>query len=803
MTRHKVYTLINVPGLALGICACLVIYLITGYEFSFDRFHPDAKRIYRITGEFQPPHGHPQFLNSLVPELAGIQNDIPGFEAKAGILYYAATVSIPGKASADRSFDGGNDVVITWPDYFKIFHYDWLAGNAATALRHPYEVVLTANKAKKYFGDLPPAEILGKTLIYNDSLTVKVAGIVRDWTGHSDLAYTDMIAAATITADHFLQKEFPAADWRSLQPHRSMVFVKLNRQTTAGRINAALARYSKSHQPPAGRGTLAKLELQPLSAIHFTDDYYRGDDGDNFRKAHLPTLYILMGIALFILLIAVVNFINLSTAQSIRRAKEVGVRKVLGGSKRSLVWQFLAETAIFTFLAILLAVCLVRPVLYLFHDFIPPGVRFDPLQPSTLLFLSLLLMVTALLAGFYPAKILSSYAPVLSLKGGSSLPGREKASLRKALIVFQFTISLVFIIGALVIRKQLYYMHNTGKGFNSDAVLTISNWGDNSGKLNVLREKIQQIPGVDKAIPEGTPPMGFAENNAVYTYKGKQETTIEVSTKLGNEDFIPFYNIHLIAGRNLAHSDSLRELVINETCARAMGFTQPAEAIGRLLYTGSSRAFPVVGVVSDFHLGSFHDPIKPVVIAHMPQWEYSIAVKLATKGKKLRDAQTILSKIGQQWKQLYPDKGFDYIFLDDYISWLFQKDEQAGWLVNIATLITIFISGMGLFGLAMFTAERRTKEIGIRKVLGAGVPDIAILLSKEFASLLGLALVIASPIAWYGMNRWLQDFAYRTAFSWWIFVVAGLGAGIIALVTIGFRTIKAATAKPVDTLRTE
>ena len=800
IVRNKIYTAINVLGLALGICACLVIYLITSYEFSFDRFHPERDRIYRITGELLRNNGEKEFLNCIISDVGGIENDIPGFEKKAGLHYYDAKINIPDKEETKEFYDD-NKVIVTWPQFFEIFKYDWLAGNAATALSEPDKVVLSENRARSYFGNEPLQKIIGRTVIYNDSLLVTVSGIVKDWKRHTDFPFTDFISIGT-AANSFMKRDIQATDWSGLHPHGSMAFVKLNKGVKVADINKKIDAYAKQHARPSGFGKLLSLQLQSLSDIHFTKDYYRADDGDSFRKAHLPTLYALIAIALFILIIAAVNFINLSTAQSIQRSKEVGVRKVLGSGRKRLVFQFLTETFVLAFIALLIALLLVNPVLSLFSSFIPKGLIFDPFNFSTIGFLLILLIATSLFAGFYPAKVLSSYIPVLSLKGNTVKEGNAGVSLRKILIVFQFVFSLSFIIGALVISNQIKFMRSKDKGFKTDAILTVNNWNDQSGKMKVLAERIKRLPGVDKVILQSTSPMGFGEQGTNLTYKGENEVKLEVSTKVGNEEFIPFYQMKIVAGRNMVHSDSLQELVINEAFSKKLGFAKSADAIGKFLYQGD-KPFPIVGVVADFHQGSFHDMIKPVVIQHMPEWESSLAISFAAKGKHVTDLKQLVSRVEAEWKQLYPDTGINYSFLDESISWLFEKDEQTAWLIKVAMGITIFISCIGLFGLVMFYTERRTKEIGIRKVLGASVANIVVMLSKDFLMLIIIAFVIATPIGWYFMNQWLQDFAYRINIGWWIFLLAGLILILIALITVSFQAIKAAIANPVKSLRTE
>jgi len=810
ITRHKIYTGINILGLAFGTCACIVIYLVTMYDFSFDKFHPDKQRIYRIVGEAQNSDGSKEFLNSLIKEVAGFQNQVPGFEAKAGFYTYSAGVSIPDGKKPLKKFDNripgsySSSTIITWPGYFDIFKYRWLAGNAAS-LNEPFKVVLSENRARKYFGNIPLNKMIGKTVIYDDSLQTTVSGIVKDWTENTDFGYTDFVSIATATHS-FLKGFVPTEDWSSLQPHSSMAFVKLEKGTTAETINQRFETFIEKKVKFKDAGLKIRMWLQPLNEIHFTNDFHRGDDGDDFRKPYLPTLYTLIGVALFILIIAVVNFINLSTAQSIQRAKEIAVRKVLGSNRRNIMLQFLTETFVLTLFSVILAVLLVKPILYFFKDYIPEGVAFHLLNFSTLLFLSVITLLTSLLAGFYPARILSSYLPALSLKGNILQRGIEKVGLRKALIVFQFTVSLIFIIASIVIGRQMNFMKKVDKGFNTDAIITINKWGDRKGQLKVFAQNIKQIKGIDKLELQGNAPMGFAQMSSTYKYQGEDEIKIQAIIETGDENYIPFYQMKIIAGRNLLHSDSLKELLVNETLAKKIGFENPQDAVGKLLVESGrqgDKAYPIVGVIADFHQGSFHDAIQPAIIANIPEFKHSVAIKLTASEKNTSEVKTILSQMETQWKKVFPENPFEYSFLNESITWLYGQEEKTSWLVNVAMGITIFISCMGLFGLAMFTAEKRTKEVGIRKVLGASVANITSMLSKDFVVLVLIAILIASPVAWYCMNEWLQDFAYRVTISWSVFVIAGLIAILIALITVSAHAIKAAMANPVKSLRNE
>ncbi|HLI92533.1 MAG TPA: FtsX-like permease family protein, partial [Puia sp.] len=697
--------------------------------------------------------------------------------------------------------------IITVPDYFRVFPYRWLAGNAAVLDRQD-ELVLTESRGRLYFGNIPPAEMVGKMVVYDDSLQVHVGGVVRDLAGNTDMGYTDFISIATATHS-FLKDWIPTADWKSLRPHQSMAWVKLAKGVTAGQVNASFAEYIRQH-PPRGRGTL-NFYLQPLEDIHFTRNFHRGegdmgDDGDMWRKPYLPELDAMIGVAIFILLIAAINFINLSTAQSMSRAKEVGVRKVMGSRVSHLRFQFLVETMLVVLLAVILAVSLVNPVLHLFQAYLPRGVRFELAYSGTLAFLAGLILVTTLLAGAYPAWVMARYRPVESLKGEISGAGPGSLHLRRALIVFQFTVSLVFIIGAIVVGKQITYMRVADKGFNTDRILTLTSWNSKPEQLREYANAIRQLPDVAKVILEGAPPMGFAQGADLYADRPAPDANRLVHAEMGDEDYIPFYGMRLVAGRNVFHSDSLRELVINETMAKTMGCRTPKEALGRVLYQVVSqgklgKGYPVVGVVADFHEGSFHDPIPPTVIENVKDRQHGVAIQLINADP--RTVKAVVAGMREKWKERFPDQPFQAAFLTESIDWLFHQEEDQAWLVNAAMGVTIFISCMGLFGLGLFTVRRRSKEISIRKVLGASVTGITTLLTADFAWLVGLAFCVASPLGWYLARTWLEDFAYRTGLNWWVFAAAGLAALVIAMLTVGFQAAKTAMASPVKYLRNE
>jgi len=791
LIRNKIYSLVNVLGLALGICACLVIYLITRYEFSFDTFHPDRDRIFCVDAEMNGNHWN------LVPGPmpAAMSREMTGFETVAAFHIYIANVTIPGdKNGKPKSFDDAGRIAIAEPAYFDIFRYQWLSGNASTALSMPNSVVLTAEKAKEYFGDIKPDMIIGRTMYYQDSLMVRVTGVVADWTGNSDFSFGQWISLATVPVS-FLKNRITLDRWDMIS-RSSQVMLKLAKGVKPSQIDAQFNAFAKRHYGP-NPGFSA--HLKPLSDIHFHEEY--GGEG---RKASLPVLYTLMAAAGFILILAIVNFINLSTAQSMQRAREIGVRKVLGGSRWGIAMQFFTETLLVTVAAVGLAAFMIKPVFSLATDLIPAGVHFQ-LDGATLLFLFLVTAATTLLAGFYPAKVLGKYQPTVILKGITAVSGGGKAVLRKGLIVFQFTISLLFIITSLVIGSQLRYVLHADLGFKTDAIVTLTYPRDNRpGKTAALMDKIRQQVGVVQVIREARAPMSVDHSRfGGGGLKGSDEKPIEISLHYGDANYVPFYGMKLVAGRNILPGDSTRELLINETCAHALGFTDVSKAIGREVIVGPDEAYPVAGVVADFYESSFHVATWPISIINDPRWEHIIAIKIAAKGMTAAEVKTLIGHIEKDWKTVFPRAPFSYFFLDDSIAKLYADDLRTGWLTNLAMGITVFISCLGLLGLAIFSTERRTREIGIRKVLGATVWGIMVMLCKDIVLLILIALLIASPLAWYFMHDWLQGFAYRTAISSWMFVAAGAAAIAIALLTVGFQAMRTAMANPVKSLRTE
>jgi len=802
ITRNKLYALINVSGLALGICACMIIYIVASYEFSFDDFHPAGNRIYRMGARIQEDMGN-SFAsegygeNIPPPALAACRQEIPGIEAIAGFYPYTADVTVPRQASPATHIPSPQTIIAD-SAYFSIFHYDWLSGNPATALLNPFSVVLTAGQARKYFGPDNPARYLGRELIYEDSLHVYVTGILQDWRRPTDFPYTDFISSATIR-NSFLKKDHQTDSWH-FNPgnHWIWTVARLAEKASQQQLASSLADLTIRHTGTDSflRTLHFTIVAQPLSDIHFNNAY----DHDGIRKANRPALYALMATALFILLIAVVNVINLSTAQSAQRAKEIAVHKILGSGKTRIRIRFLLETATLTFLAAVIGLLGLHPALTALHHYLPDSLPVHPLSPATLLFTLAVAILTTLLAGGYPAGILAAMPPMINGQHPDNRSATGKALVRKSLIVFQFTISLFFIIASLITSRQIRFLLGTNPGFNKDAIITLP--FDNPGRMRSLATELRRLPSVSDLTLQGHAPIGAAIIEHSVMFEGLKDKQLMVSILAADEHFLQTYQMKLLAGHNVRAGDSANEFLINETYAHALGFQDPGQALGKFL-TLNGQTRPVVGVLADFHTASFHQSIGPILMAHIPDLEWSIGIRLASTNGRISGLTATLAQIAAQWKKINPDIPFEYSFLDENIAALYHQDRQLTWLIDAAMLLTIAIACMGLIGLIAFVVEKRRREIAVRKVLGADVLNIVGLLNGEIIVLVTIALLIASPLAWYGMNRWLQDFAYRIPMPWWIFALAGLSAIGIACGTISIQVLRAALANPVKSLRSE
>lgn len=799
--RKKIFSVINIAGLAIGISAALVIYLIVHYEFSYEKFQRDRGRVYRIVTNMHFPDQ--DFKNAGVPGPLppAVRSEIPGIE-KSTVFWEANAMktSVP-KDENKKEFKKHEDIIYADEYYFRFFDYQWVAGSPDNSLTRPNTVVLAESQARSYFHFVDISNAIGKTIVYDDSIPATVTGIVKDLTHVTDFTFKEFISLSTISEQ--LKRENGYGEWGSVSSS-CQFFVKLAKNIDTAQVNKQLAIVRKKNEKNAYLST--EHFLQPLNDIHFNSDFEAFDH----RQAHKPTLYGLLAVAAFLLILACINFINLTTAQASQRAKEIGIRKTMGSSKRQLVTQFLFETIGFTTLAAIISIMLTPWLLKVFASYIPPGLHFNLLnEPGVFGFMISLIIVVSILSGFYPALVLSGYRPVLVLKNlaYANTAQSRKVWIRKTLTVSQFVIAQFFIIATLIVGKQIRYSLNKDMGFRKDAIIyfnTPYNYHHPDNKQFVLQDKLKSITGIQKMSLGGLPPAHNGVNISTVKAINKTGKEIEASVemKLADTNYFDLYNLKLLAGRGLQQSDTLKEYVINENYARLLGYQNPADIIGHTLDRGRAKV-PIVGVVADIHTKSLHTAIQPLAFSSEAKYHYTFHIALPSKGANTDGWKKTIAAIGSAWKEVYPEEEFDYEFVDASIAKFYKKEQDTANLLNWSTGLAIFISCLGLLGLVIYTTTQRAKEIGVRKVLGASVPQIVSLLSKDFVQLVLVAFVIAAPGAWWAMHEWLNDFAYRTNISWWIFGLSGAAMAAAALLTLSIQTIRSATASPVKSLRTE
>ncbi|HEX8059370.1 MAG TPA: FtsX-like permease family protein, partial [Cyclobacteriaceae bacterium] len=639
----------------------------------------------------------------------------------------------------------------------------------------------------------------GRRIEYN-GIATEVTGVVKDLNEITDFKAKEFISYSTIFETK-LREKFMMSVWND-QMIYSKVWLKLSEKNDRTNVETQLNKIlrnndSESHKDEANTRSLT---LQPLSTVHFNGLY-----ADLYQRiADKDSLYGLLALAAFLMLLGCINFVNLSTAQASHRAKEIGIRKTIGSSRKQLMSQFLLETLLLTFLSTIVSISIVPMLLQLFADFIPAGVEFDVInQPSLLAIPAALLVIVGLIAGFYPAIILSKYRPAIVLKNYAfaGSPTRN-AGLRKVLTVSQFAIAQFFLIAALMIGKQVHFSVDQDLGYRKDAIINFEIPYDTvKGHIETLVNGINNVPGVQMVSTGFLPPaiegatfMSLSYNN------GKEEVSPSVQVRWGDNNYLPLYNIGLVAGRNLRTGKDINEGLINETYAKELGFETPLDALQKELVDRQGRRITVVGVMRDFHEGSTRLRIGNMIFVSARSNSF---FHVSLDPARMSGWQESIAGIDKAYHNIYPGEEFKYTFFDETIASFYKTEQQTAQLLNWATGLSVVISLLGLLGLVIYISEARTKEIGIRKILGASISNMVFILSKEFVMLIVVAFVIAAPIAWYAISRWLESFEYKTEISTWVFTVSGLSLLVVAVVTLGAQTIRTATSNPVNSLRNE
>jgi putative ABC transport system permease protein len=788
LSVNKVYSIITVAGLGVGISVCLIIFLFIRYQQSFDNFHHNKARIFRVLTQGDKPSEANQLSSAVpFPLPTAVENDLMDWKT-TGIfsMYNVQIMAMDMAGKPDKKFKEKDGVFLLEPSFFSIFDFPWLAGDPAKALDNPNSVALSKSTAQKYFGDWQSA--MGRTIRFETRGLYTVTGILDDVPVNSDFQLK-------VVFPYSISKNSSNKDWWTINSsHGCYILLPENESLTmAGQQLKAL---SKKYRTPDNKNTQI---LQSLNAVHL-DDKSGNFSGKAITPDRIRTLWLIAG---FILLIACVNFINISTAQAVNRAREVGVRKVLGSNRQQLTLQFLLEALLLVTTAVFFAILLTTLLLPSVNKMLEVPLAMHIFRETpVLLFLAATTIAVTFLAGFYPALVLSSFNPIIALKTKLAARSSRGITLRRGLVVLQFVIAQGLIIGTLLILRQMNYFAQTSMGFNKEAIVTVPFPGDSASitKLNYLHDRLSAVKGVQAISFNNASPAD--ESNWWTGFKfdhAKKETSFGALSKWIDPGYLSTYSLRLVAGRNITTTDSIKEFLIDETLANRLGFSDPHDVLNKEINLWDGFAVgPVVGVVRDFHSASLRDSLAPVFMVNIKKRFTSAGLKVSGA-----DLPATIKSIEKIWNTTYPDYVFEYQFLDEKIAGFYTEETRLSRIYKIFASIAIFLSCLGLYGLASFMAAQRLKEVGIRKVLGATAANIIYLFSKEFVLLIGIAFLISTPIAWYFVDQWLMEYVYRISISGWVFVAGGLLALLIALATVSFQAFRAAAANPVKNLRSE
>ncbi|HEX5151159.1 MAG TPA: ABC transporter permease [Parafilimonas sp.] len=790
LKRNKAYAFINTFGLAIGIAACFLIFLVIKFESSFDNFHPKGNSIYRVSTEFHTQDGVDYSGAVAFPVAKGLRVDFPQIKEVASIFRNGGQITVEDGTAQLKKLQEDH-FFYAEPEFFNMFNFGWLAGDPKTSLKNPNNAVLTQETAEKYFGNWKSA--LGKTIKYENKDLYTVSGILKNIPHNSDFPLS---VVAPYSAMEHTNLNNNLNDWVSTFGG-AYTFVVLPSSLPVAKFNRELKAFAKKHKP--AEYAADAYVVQPLSEMHY-DEEFGNFNGHTFSHSLINALSV---IGIFLILIACFNFINLATAQAVNRSKEVGVRKVLGSNRSQLAMQFLGETGLIVLLALIIAVIIAMFTLPFLNKLLEVHISMNFLNdPSLIAFvLSAGIMIT-FLSGIYPAIILSGFNPITALKSRITAKMVGGISLRRALVVVQFAIAHILIIGMFIVVSQMNFFRNASLGFDKAAIINVPLPGDsiNHTKIDYLRNQLLSNSSITNVSFSFGSPSANGNWNSDFRYNhAVKSTNFSANLKWADPDYFKTYNLHFIAGRPYRASDTVREFVVNETLLRKLGIRNPQDAIGKEInFWDGGKVANIVGVVRDFNSYSLREPMAPVVLSTWRDVYQTINIKIKPGAEK-----SVLPFIEKLWTNTYPDYAYNYEFLDETIKNFYSQENQLSQLYKIFAGIAIFISCLGLYGLVSFMAVQRTKEVGIRKVLGASVRNIIFLLSKEFTILVVIAFIIAAPVAWYIMHQWLQNYTYRIPVTASIFIVAIVSSIIVAWIAVGHRAIHSALANPVESLRTE
>lgn len=791
LRKHSFYTILNVFGLSVALACTLVLFLFLQYHLRFNNYHQKTASIYRIVTDMRLDDGSVHYEKGApLALLTTIRQKLPQVQQSAFLFSnyrdHLFTVKVPSQGNAaGKLFSERGNVGFADGHWFEIFNYQWLAGDPKTALAEPNTVVLTNSQARKYFGNTYP---VGRVIRFDGQHDVKITGLLKDYSANSDTQIDLFVSLSSMHSFYPDMHRSIEMDWGWFGPSTT-IFLQLPEALSPATVDLSIAALTREHL--AGMAKYYDFHLQPLKEVHFDSRY-----GGVISKSLLTTLGI---IGIIILIIACVNFINLATAQNIRRTKEISTRRILGSSAKGIFWQFMAETTCITFLAVVLSLGWVSLLLPALNSGLQTTLQLNPLHNVQMVIALLSLTVFIVLAaGLYPSFLLSRFKPVDALKNRTG--SIKQPWLRRSLILFQNIVAQSLIICTLIITLQTYFLKTADLGFNKDAVLMVSLPKPDKQDLVYLRNQLLSRPDISDVSFCFRPPASETFKAGSIKFDQRDWEAYTAQGILGDAHYLSTFGLQLTAGRNLDESDTTREFLVNETMMKKLGLRNTEEALGHQLIAGSlnDHAGTIVGIVHDVHLRPLRDHIEPLLITTRQQ-DYEFA-GVKTRGV---NPSAAVAEIKQIWESVYPDRVFDFHFLDDQIAGFYKKEGLLNKLIGSFALLAIIICCVGLLGLISLLTVQRTKEIGIRKVLGASIVNITALISGEFTRLVALALVLASVIGWMIMNSWLQGFAYRISIPWWVFFVAGICNLALVIITICYHSIRAALMNPVKSLRTE
>jgi len=782
--NHKGYSLINIAGLALGITVCILIFLYVEYELGFDSHLSNTEQIYRVVTHTHRPEGTEYDGCTPFPTAAAMRNDFP-ILSQATQIYKERNVMI----TADKNRFKEPNILFIEPEFFQIFDIQCINGDAATALENPNSVILTEQLAQKYFGNL---EVLGQVLNLDNEIDLIVTGVVTNPQSQTSLPYNMLISWKTMDEYYGASKE----KWDFVDGN-SYTFLLFPENIDPKILEEQFDAFEKKYMDPS-HAQKWSLRLQPFSDIHFSPRY-----GSYNYVTSKKALFAFSAIGLVILLIACFNFINLTTAQIMKRTKEVGLRKVLGADRIQLIRQFLGETSLFIFFSVLIALSAAWIVLPYLNQFLGNNTELRFFSSNgIILFLGGVFLFVTLFNGLYPSLTLSRYCPAEALKKQRASRRQQHYLLRNSLVLLQFVVSQMLIVGTLVIMNQMRFMANMDLGYRKDSMVTVQIPEYEESRCETLRSRWLQNPHIKNVSFAWSAPTSQSNATTTMVYEESGSSAeCPVDIKMCDKRYLEIFDIPLLAGhffeRN-AGDENNKQWVVNEAVVAKMGLSDPHDAIGKIINVNDGDG-EIIGVFRNFHVYSLHNEVQPTVFFNFwPQNNQEAQIKM-----DMIDAPETIEYIKGIWEENYPEYLFEYTFLDDFVNGLYETEARLLTMIQGASFLAILIGCLGLLGLAAFIAEQRTKEIGIRRVLGASVNQVVFLTSNTFIKMVLVANFIAWPIAYFLLNHWLQNFAYRIDLSIWIFILSGSLAFCIALVTVGYQSIKAALTNPVESLRYE